>query len=563
MSRTLAAYLGVLLIALSAAAVRADYGSSGLISPVDARRHGLERAWFTQISLDTARGRMTDLTYFISATKSHTVFEVRYQDRKQTFSELDTDRFGDALGKEKAEKEAKDLVEELKLREIEGKIEKIQVPEITLYVMTDRSVLHAIDAETGRTRWTKVVGNRDHFSERPGVSENFVAVLNGSDLYLLKRDTGEMAWTRRIQGVASAGPALTEQYVIVPTFTGDVELYDIEETRTLPEIYRSNGRVLMQPTVTPLSVLWPTDRGFLYVARTTQKGLRYRMEARKAIVSRATYASPSRVLAASIDGYVYCLHETSGDEYWRFSAGEAISNSPVPIGDSLYVVTDKGSMFCLNIETGQEKWSVPQVQRLLAASKDRLYCLSKTGQLAILDAKTGSRTAVMQTNAADFFYANGQTDRIFLGTATGLIQCLHETGLEWPLVHVNLAEAEQQRRQEIKQEGLEGAKPKPAGKPAAKPAEPAEGADPFGGGAKPAAGNADPFGGGAKPAADGGAKPAAGGADPFGGGAAPKPAAGDQGGADPFGAGAAPKPAAGGQGGAKPPAGDGKDDPFK
>ena len=253
------------------AAVRADYGDSGLISQVDARRYGLERAWFTQVSLDSARGRMTDLTYFVSATQSHTVYEVRYQDRKQTFSERDTDRFGDLLGKEAAEKEAKAFVEELKLREIEGKLQTIQVPEITLYVVTDRAVLHAIDAETGRTRWTTVVGNRNYPTERPGISENYVAVLNGSTLHLLKRDTGEMAWIRKIQGVASAGPALTEEYVIVPTFTGGVEWYDIEETRTLPEISRSNGRVLIQPTVTPLSVLWPTDRGLLYVARTTQK----------------------------------------------------------------------------------------------------------------------------------------------------------------------------------------------------------------------------------------------------------------------------------------------------
>lgn len=553
MSRTIAASVGVLLAALSTA-VQADYGGSGLVSQVEARRYGLERAWFTQVSLDSSRGRISDFTYFVSATQKHTVYEVRYEGRKQTFSERDTDRFGDVLGKEAAEKEAKAFVEELKLREIEAKIEKIEVPEITLYVVTDRAVLHAIDAETGRTRWTTVVGNRTYPTERPGVNEDYVAVLNGSTVHLLRRDTGEMAWIRAVDGAASAGPALTDQYVVVPTFTGNVEWYEIGETRTLPKISRSNGHVLIQPTVTPFSVMWPTDRGLLYVARTTQ-AMRYRMEARKAIVSQAAYASPGKVLAASIDGSVYCLHETSGDELWRFSAGEPISNSPVPVGDSTYIVTDKGSMFCLDLEKGTEKWSAPQVRRLVSVSKDRLYCLGVTGRLAILDAKTGGRIAQTGTEAVGFsFYANAKTDRIIAATATGLIQCLHETELQWPLVHLNLAEAEQQRRPEIKQEGLEGTPAKPVAKPAA-PAAPAKGADPFGGGAPPAAGGADPFGaGGAAP------KPAAGdqgGADPFGaGGAAPKPAAGGQGGADPFGAGgAAPKPAAGGQGGAK-------DDPF-
>jgi len=533
MSRTLVASIGVLLAILSAA--HADSGGSRLVSQVEARRYGLERAWFTQVSLDSARGRVSDFTYFVSATQKHAVYEVRYEDRKQAFSERDTDRFGDLLGKEAAEKQAKAFVEELKLREIEAQIETIEVPEITLYVVTDRAVLHAIDAESGRTRWTTVVGNRNYPTERPGVNEKFVAVLNGSALHLLKRDTGEMAWVREVDGVASAGAALTDEYVVVPTFTGNVEWYEIGETRTLPKISRANGRVLIQPIVTPQSVVWSTDRGMLYVARTTQRP-RYRMEAKQAIVSQAAYASPGKILAASIDGCVYCLTDVSGDELWRFSAGEAISNSPTPVGDSVYVVTDKGSLFCLNLDSGTEKWSVPQVKRLLSVSKDRLYCLSLTDRMSILDAKTGGRIALMGAYDADFFYANAKTDRIIMATATGVIQCLRETELQWPLVHLNLKEAEQQqRRPEIKQEGLEDAKTKPAAKPAA----PAQADDPFGGGAapKPAAGGADPFGGGAAP------KPAAGGADPFGGGAAPKPAAG---GADPFGGGAAPKPAAGG-----------------
>lgn len=518
MSRTLVISTGLLFVTLAASALRADYGDSVVISQTEARRYGLERAWFTQVRLDPARARMTDLTYFVSATQSHTVYEVQYQDRKRVFSERDTDRFGDMLGKEGAEKEAKAFSEELKLREIESTTKTIQVPEITLYAVTDRAVVHAIDAETGRTRWATVVGNRDYPVERPGISENFVAVLNGSTLHLLKRQTGEMAWIRAIQGVASAGPALTEEYVIVPTFMGDVELYDIDETRTLPEIYRSNGRVLIQPNVTPLSVVWPTDRGFLYVARTAQKGLRYRMEARRPIVSQAAYSSPSKILATSIDGYVYCLHETSGQEFWRFSTGEPVSNSPVPIGDAVYIVTDKGSLFCLGVEDGQERWSSPQVQRLVSVSKDRVYGLTVTGRLAIIDAKTGGQIASMGTNRLDVFYSNTQTDRIIVGTSTGAIQCLRESELEWPLVHVNLAEAEQQRRPEIKQEGLE-TKPKPA--PQEAPA--GDDSDPFGAG-----GGAAPVGGG-----DAAPKPAADSDDPFGA-AAPPPAAGQAAEDDPF-----------------------------
>lgn len=135
----------------------------------------------------------------------------------------------------------------------------------------------------------------------------------------------------------------------------------------------------------------------------------------------------------------------------------------------------------------------------------------------------------MGTELLDIFYPNLQTDRIIVGSKMGVIQCLRETQMEWPLVHAGLAEVEKKERPKIKQEGLDQAAPKP------KPKQPAAGQqNPFGG--------ANPFGGGANPF--GGGQGQGGGTNPFGGG---------QGGA---------KPPAGGQGGAANPFGGGNNNPF-
>lgn len=634
MFRTTAKLLSLLFLLCLAASAQAEYGFSSLISPQEARRYGLDRVWFTQVELDAARGRITDMQYFISSENSHTIHEVRYRDTKKVFSEHDVDAFGKELGIDGSKKVAEEFLEDLKLREIleklqlpvdaevqvrrlyttyrdmvsvtspeppgeeekdslaaakelteeekknvlamaqqqfaagmsavltdeqeakfkelqaqksEAKLQTLKIPQITLYVTTDCGMVHAIDAETGRTRWAVVIGRRDFPTERVGVSEKWVAVLNGSDLYKLNRETGEIAWKRRVDGVPSAGPAITDTYIVVPTFSGHVELYDLEETRTLPEIYWSNGRVLIQPIVTALSVAWPTDRGFLYVARASKKGIRYRLEARDTIVSQPSYAPPGRFFTASIDGDVYCVHETSGEELWRFTTGEPIGSTPVPVGEHLYVVTDKGTLFCLKQETGEEVWWTPRIKSFVSASKDRIYCLGTADRLVILDAKTGGRIASMGANLLDIFYTNIQTDRIFVGNKTGVIQCLRETQMEWPLVHAGMAEAKEKERPDIKQEGVgeEGAKPAPK-----KPAPPA--ANPFGGGANPfgGGGGASPFGGGAGASPFGGGAGAGAKPDPFGGGA---------------GAGAKPSPFGGGAGaGAKPdPFGGGGTDPFK
>lgn len=556
MSRTIAFLIASCWCVLSAATTWGQRTAEGLVSENEARRFGLERAWVTQVEVDPARGRVANLAEYVSVLDVTTVFDVHYDGRRRTFSEHDLDRFGKVLGKEGAKREADEFVADLKEQKQEAKLEKVLIPEISLYATSDRAIVHAIDAETGATRWAELIGGREHPTECPAASEPYIAILNGSDLYLLKRKSGEIIWKRRVSGVPGAGAAITNDYVVVPTISGNVELYTIKETRTLPEIYKSNGRVLVQPITTAQVVAWPTDRGFLYVARGNKKGLRYRLEAKDAIVCQASYFAPNYIFAASIDGYVYCLHELTGSETWLFSTGEAISNTPVPVGESLYVLTDKGNLFCIEIQSGQSKWISSGFKTFLAASQDRVYCLGDSGRLIIVDAKTGGRIGSLGTQLLDLFYTNLQTDRIYLGTKTGLLVCLRETNRVWPLVHAGVIDPEEVKKAEAAEEAGEGdqageAKP-PKGKPAeAKPKQPPV---PGGGAKPPGAGKPeDPFGAG-------------GGADPFGADKDEKPAAGgkDDQGADPFGDGMAPakedaKDDAGGAGAA----GGAADDPFK
>jgi hypothetical protein len=500
----------------------AQSNSNGLIAPAEARRYGLESAWFTRVELDQARGRIAELRYFVSAQNRRTLYEVAYGESWRIFSERDLDRLGEPIGKEGAERAAKQFAEQLHRLEIESEIKTHEVPEITLYVTTDRAMVQAIDAETGRTVWTTTVGQRDFPTEGPGVNEKYVAVLNGTSLYLLTRDTGQIVWVRQVQGVPAASPAVSDNHVVVPTWTGDVELYELEEPRTLPRTFKSNGRSMIQPTVTANSIIWPTDRGMLYVASATRQNVRYRLEAKDTIAAAASYYAPNRLFVASVDGYVYCMLENVDSEAWRFSTGESVSMTPVPTGTSVYVVTDRMNLYSLDQETGAKKWVAPYIKQFIAASKQRIYGLGMTDRIEILDADTGGRIASMDADVLDIFYPNYQTDRILVGTRTGVLQCLREINQPLPLLHVSLAEQQPAApRPKVEQDGLPETPAKPA------PKKPAADLDPFG---EPA----DPFGAPAQDAADPFGTPAQGAADPFGGGGAQDATDPFGGGADPF-----------------------------
>jgi hypothetical protein len=500
----------LLMVSLLAAASLASTNvwaqlRSPLISEITARRYGLTRSWFGQVELDRTRDRVESLT----------------------------------------------------------------IHERILFAQTKRGKIHAFDAETGKTLWVQQVGGPLHPTSEVGVNNQFVAAINGSTLYVLERDTGKYKWSRRVVGAPGAGPGLSKRYVFVPTTNGILEAYDLEEPRKPAWLYNSGGRALVQPMVTTSSVSWPTDRGLFYVAGAENLSIRYRTEARDDIVAQAAHIPPY-FYVGSLDGHLYKVHERSGSIAWRFTSGEPVAERPLAVNGRIYTTALHGGLYCilgdervardaafaeikaavdrgeipkdkvpepepLPVDEGSEIWWSPGIVRLLAVTPTRVYGIDRSGRMRICRADTGTPITMMDVSQISLSVVNNVSDRIYLGTEFGFVQCLHEPQLKDPLNYV------------IKEAGEEEDKPAIAankgedlfGGGAAAGGEAAGGADPFGGGN--AAGGADPFGGagGADPFgggdAGGGADPfgggdAGGGADPFGGGDA-------GGGADPFGGG--------------------------
>ena len=214
---------------------------SKIIAETTAARHGLTRPWFTQVQMDRNRARVTDV--------------VLHQG--------------------------------------------------TLFVQTNRAMVHAIDAETGQTLWAKLVGRPNHPSLRPAAGQDLLAVLNGSRLYVCNRYNGNLLLETQVEGVPGAGPCLSKRRVYVPTLSGMVWAYRLaplvepleelgkinenptpeqvaanEEDRrenlrlrqesTQPLVCRSVGQALVRPLVTRETdreefVAWTTNRGYLNI----------------------------------------------------------------------------------------------------------------------------------------------------------------------------------------------------------------------------------------------------------------------------------------------------------
>jgi outer membrane protein assembly factor BamB len=311
----------------------------------------------------------------------------------------------------------------------------------TLFVLTTAGVLHAMDAETGRTEWVARIGDPDYPSLGPSANENYVALVNGSTLTVLDRSNGLEVMSRELTGGVGGGPALSEKHAYVPMFTGKVEAYPLEDERGRVWYYASTGRVFDSPMATSGSVVWPTDRGFLYVANPKANGVRYRFESSGQINAHPA-AYEGMLYPTSSNGYLYAIQEQTGQQRWRYSTGGSISRSPVAIAGRLYVATEQPSLHCVSAESAQLHWQTPGISQLVGVSSSRVYGMDQLGNLIVLDSASGVPIGRLRTSPETHAVVNDQTDRLYLVSETGVVQCLHELGADEPLRHAESAPLE-------------------------------------------------------------------------------------------------------------------------
>jgi outer membrane protein assembly factor BamB len=303
-----------------------------------------------------------------------------------------------------------------------------------LTVLTSSGVVQELNALTGNTFWTAPIGNENYPSLGPAGNEKFVAVLNGSTLYVLDRKDGKPAIIRSVSGAPGAAPALSDNYVFIPLVNGRIEAYSLSNQKISPWYYQSFGRAMVAPLVTPESIVWTTDAGYLYVGGSNKLGMRYRLETGAEIVAPPSYHQPY-VFVASMEGELFAMHELTGLQRWKYSCGFPVTRAAAGVGDRVFVTSGEPALHCLNATSGIGVWEAPHVKQFAATSKDRVYAVNDLGEFVVLNAATGATLAKIRSDRPIHALVNDQTDRIYLVSAEGMVECLHEINLKEPIYH--------------------------------------------------------------------------------------------------------------------------------
>jgi outer membrane protein assembly factor BamB len=259
-------------------------------------------------------------------------------------------------------------------------------------------------------------------------------VVSSAELYVLDRETGRLKWRHDLGSAPSSGPALSDEYAFVALVTGRIEGYKLDDPDALPWYAQSKGRTHLRPTTTGNVVSWPTTEGYVYVSGANEPGVRFRMETKADIVTSPAELEPYLYLA-SLDGYLYCVDERNGNEMWRYATGFPIMSSPAIVGKHTYVASIEPALHCLDSKTGARLWTAPGVSHFAAEGRERVYATDRYGNLQVLDTATGALLGEMRTAEGTTTLVNDKTDRLFLVSDHGLVQCLREIGAVEPTMH--------------------------------------------------------------------------------------------------------------------------------
>jgi outer membrane protein assembly factor BamB len=325
----------------------------------------------------------------------------------------------------------------------------------TLYIQTKHGMVHAMDAETGKKNWSAQIGRMTQVSLAPGVNHQYLAVITGTTLHVLDRATGKEKFERILGNVPGSGPALSDTMVFVYMISGFIEGYHLEDQHQVRWRYQSVGRITTQPVVSDGSIAWTTDKGFFYVADSDPPKVRLRVETQAEITSRPAHWAPY-LYACSLSGFVYALSEETGQTVWKFPAGSSLSKQPAAINGVVYIVPDAGGMYALDGQTGAARWFAPNITQFCAVSASHVYAIDHLDRLTILDAERGTRLSTMPLGDVQIKLLNQQTDRIYLASDAGVVQCLHELSQPKSLVYTpprlkrSTGKSEQRKRDEAK-----------------------------------------------------------------------------------------------------------------
>jgi hypothetical protein len=138
------------------------------------------------------------------------------------------------------------------------------------------------------------------------------------------------------------------------------------------------------------------------------------------------------IYAIALSGELFAVNEINGTLAWRYMTGYPTSRAPAAVAERLFVSSEEPMLHCVDATTGLPQWQTLGISQFAAVTKSHVYGVDRYGTVHILNVADGAPVGRIPTGGVLTALVNDQTDRLFLISESGLVQCLYEIGADQP-----------------------------------------------------------------------------------------------------------------------------------
>lgn len=237
----------------------------------------------------------------------------------------------------------------------------------TLYFVRKDARVYAIDAKTGRRKWTRKVGSLSAASPAYAAGRIFVVTLSGRMVALNARN-GHIRWAKDLGSRSESSPLVLGDSVLFGTESGTLYKMRQRDGR-IQWTYSAGGAIKGGPAYADGRVFVGAYGGTVHAVRAGSGSRIWRATtsgARFGFGSGNFYATPAvaygRVYIGNTDGHVYSFAAASGRLAWSkgtgaFVYGAAAVDNVSGVGPTVFVGSYDGNFYALNARSGGVRWS--------------------------------------------------------------------------------------------------------------------------------------------------------------------------------------------------------------
>ncbi len=235
--------------------------------------------------------------------------------------------------------------------------------ERVLVLGSEEGNLYALDAGTGKPKWTYkmggvIQGSANRVDLRGGKKAVIVVSQSDGSIHCVDLEGGTLAWKTDPIDRSDGSPGVRDGRILLGSCASALHVFSVDkEGKTADIEIGGDCQVAGGVAISGTLAFAGTRSGKVVAVDVTAGKLVWTNEDCKKEVFTTPAVNAKVVVFGAEDGMVYALDRATGRKLWDFDTGKTPS-SPVIAGERV-VVSAGGALTMLELGTGKKLWSTP------------------------------------------------------------------------------------------------------------------------------------------------------------------------------------------------------------